>query len=183
MGPEAEARLRIDVYLIRLTATPCKQTFGFFDQSLVMEYSHELAVADGVNVNYDVYCIRTRITEAASKVEAGYAVQIQGRDTRKKRLEQLDDGFSSDASQPDRDMLFTEIFPAHTWVPNTLTYRSTGETAERLIAAFRDSCPPRRTRRWYRSKGARGDGTRRSARVSDEALQIVSNQRAPYGPS
>ena len=40
-----------DAYLIGLTATPSKQTFGFFNQNLVMEYGHEEAVADGVNVN------------------------------------------------------------------------------------------------------------------------------------
>jgi len=48
-----------DAYLIGLTATPSKQTFGFFNQNLVMEYGHQQAVADGVNVNYDVY--RSRI--------------------------------------------------------------------------------------------------------------------------
>jgi len=31
-----------------------------------MEYGHEQAVADGVNVDYDVYRIRTRITEGVS---------------------------------------------------------------------------------------------------------------------
>ncbi|MFN3494865.1 MAG: DEAD/DEAH box helicase family protein, partial [Hydrogenophaga sp.] len=39
-----------DAYLIGLTATPNKQTFGFFNQNLVMEYGHAQAVADGVNV-------------------------------------------------------------------------------------------------------------------------------------
>jgi type I restriction enzyme R subunit len=51
-----------DAHLIGLTATPSKQTFGFFNQNLVMEYNHERAVADGVNVNYDVYRIQTEIT-------------------------------------------------------------------------------------------------------------------------
>jgi type I restriction enzyme, R subunit len=51
-----------DAYLIGLTATPNKQAFGFFDQNLVMEYTHEDAVRDNVNVPYDVYPIRTRIT-------------------------------------------------------------------------------------------------------------------------
>ena len=37
-----------DAHLIGLTATPSKQTFGFFNQNLVMEYGHEQAVADGV---------------------------------------------------------------------------------------------------------------------------------------
>ncbi|WP_297471064.1 DEAD/DEAH box helicase family protein, partial [Acidithiobacillus sp.] len=94
-----------DATLIGLTATPSKQTFGFFHQNLVMEYNHEMAVADGVNVNYDVYRIRTAITEAGSKVEAGYSVQIQERDTRKKRWEQLDDDFSYDPNQLDRDVV------------------------------------------------------------------------------
>jgi hypothetical protein len=41
-----------DAFLIGLTATPSKQTIGFFNQNLVMEYGHERAVADGVNVGY-----------------------------------------------------------------------------------------------------------------------------------
>ncbi|GAG19308.1 unnamed protein product, partial [marine sediment metagenome] len=35
-----------DAFIIGLTATPSKQTLGFFNQNLVMEYSHERAVAD-----------------------------------------------------------------------------------------------------------------------------------------
>ena len=60
-----------DAFLIGLTATPSKQTFAFFNQNLVMEYDHARAVADGVNVDSDVYKIRTRITEKGATVEAG----------------------------------------------------------------------------------------------------------------
>ena len=60
-----------DAYLVGLTATPAKQTFGFFNQNLVVEYGHAEAVADGVNVDFDVYRIRTKITEKGSTVEAG----------------------------------------------------------------------------------------------------------------
>ena len=55
-----------DAFIIGLTATPGKQTFGFFNQNLVMEYGHEQAVADGVNVDFDVYRIKTQITEGGS---------------------------------------------------------------------------------------------------------------------
>ncbi|MCW5598024.1 MAG: hypothetical protein KIT59_02750 [Nitrosomonas sp.] len=58
-----------------------------------MEYNHEMAVADGVNVNYDVYRIRTQITETGSKVHLWLLEQIMTRH-RKKRWEQLDDDFS-----------------------------------------------------------------------------------------
>ncbi len=178
-----------DAYLIGLTATPSKQTFGFFNKNLVMEYGHPQAVADGVNVNYDVYRIRTQIGEAGGKVEAGYFVDKRDRETRAVRWEQLDDDFKYDAKQLDRDVvaidqirtvvqkfrdkLFTEIFPGRTWVPKTLifakddshaedivkivreefgkgndfaqkiTYRTTGEKPENLIAAFRTSPMPR----------------------------------------
>ncbi len=43
-----------DAFLVGMTATPSKQTLGFFNQNLVMEYNHERAVADGVNVGYEV---------------------------------------------------------------------------------------------------------------------------------
>ncbi len=71
-----------DAFIIGLTATPNKQTFGFFHQNLVMEYPHEQAVADGVNVNYDVYRIRTKITHEGSKIDAGYYVDKRDRETR-----------------------------------------------------------------------------------------------------
>jgi type I restriction enzyme R subunit len=143
-----------DASLIGLTATPSKQTFGFFHQNLVMEYNHEMAVADGVNVNYDVYRIRTRISEAGSKVEAGYSVQIQERDTRKKRWEQLDDDFQYDPNQLDRDVvapdqirtivrtfrdkLFTEIFPGRTEVPKTIIFAKDDAHAENIVEILRE---------------------------------------------
>ena len=49
-----------DASVIVLTATPSKQTIGFFKQNLVMEYNHEQAVADRVNVDFDLYRIRTK---------------------------------------------------------------------------------------------------------------------------
>ncbi|MCU0795773.1 MAG: DEAD/DEAH box helicase family protein, partial [Akkermansiaceae bacterium] len=39
-----------DAFLVGLTATPDARTYGFFRQNVVSEYTHEDAVADGVNV-------------------------------------------------------------------------------------------------------------------------------------
>lgn len=178
-----------DAYIIGLTATPSKQTLGFFNQNLVMEYSHERAVADGVNVGYEVYRIKTEITEKGSKVEAGFYVDRRDKLTRQLRWEQLDEDLEYTPSQLDRDIvapdqirtiiktfkdkLFTELFPGRTEVPKTLifakddshaedivhivreefgkgndfckkiTYRTTGEKPEDLIASFRNSYNPR----------------------------------------
>ena len=69
-----------DAFIIGLTATPNKQAFGFFNKNLVMEYTHEQAVADHVNVGFDVYRIKTEITEQGGKVDAG--VYVGHRDER-----------------------------------------------------------------------------------------------------
>jgi type I restriction enzyme, R subunit len=143
-----------DAHLIGLTATPNKQTFGFFNQNLVMEYNHEQAVADGVNVNYDLYRIRTAITQAGSTVEAGYSVQLMNRETRTKRWEQLDEDFAYDPDQLDRDVvapdqirtivkafrdkLFTDIFPGRTEVPKTLVFAKDDAHAENIVEILRE---------------------------------------------
>ena len=94
-----------DAFLIGLTATPSKQTIGFFRKNLVMEYKHEEAVADAVNVDFDVYRIRTRITEGGPKVDAGLCVDKRDRLTQARRWEQLDEDLDYGASQLDRDVV------------------------------------------------------------------------------
>ena len=178
-----------DAFIVGLTATPSKQTLGFFDQNLITEYPHERAVADGVNVGYDVYRIKTEIGDDGSKIDAGFYVDKRDKLTRRIRWELLDEEMEYSANQLDRDVvaddqirkviqtfrdkLFTEIFPGRTEVPKTLifakddshaedilrmvhkefeksndfckkiTYRTTGDTAERLLASFRNSYNPR----------------------------------------
>jgi type I restriction enzyme R subunit len=78
-----------DAHLIGLTATPSKQTFGFFNGNLMMDYPRERAVADGVNVDGWVYRIRTEVTERGGQAEAGEWVDKRDRVTRDVRWEQL----------------------------------------------------------------------------------------------
>lgn len=143
-----------DAFIIGLTATPSKQTLGFFDQNLVTEYTHERAVADGVNVGYDVYCIKTKITEEGSKIEAGYFIDKRDKLTRKVRWEQLDDDLEYVPTQLDRDVvakdqirtviktfkekLFTEIFPERSEVPKTLVFAKNDSHAEDIVHIIRE---------------------------------------------
>ena len=50
-----------DAHLIGLTATPTAHTLAFFKQNLVAEYPYEQSVADGVNVGFEVFRIRTLV--------------------------------------------------------------------------------------------------------------------------
>jgi type I restriction enzyme R subunit len=145
-----------DAFLIGLTATPGKQTYAFFRQNLVMEYGHAQAVADGVNVDYDVYRIRTKITEQGATVEAGAVETIAKRDrtTRRVRWERLEDDLTYTAPDLDRevvakdqirtvvrayrDRLFTEIFPGRTNVPKTLIYAKDDSHAEDIVQIVRE---------------------------------------------
>ncbi|HEU0078802.1 MAG TPA: type I restriction-modification enzyme R subunit C-terminal domain-containing protein [Longimicrobiaceae bacterium] len=143
-----------DAHLVGLTATPSKQTFGFFHRNLVMEYGHEQAVADRVNVDFDVYRIRTQITEQGSKVEAGLFVDRRERLTRRKRWERLDEELVYGASALDRDVvaedqirtvvrtfrdrLFTEIFPGREHVPKTLIFAKDDSHADDIVKIVRE---------------------------------------------
>ncbi len=145
-----------DIFLIGLTATPTAQTIGFFNNNLVMEYGHEQAVADGVNVGFDVYRIRTQITEQGATLEREPERFIPRRDrhTRAKRYAELDDDLTYTASQLDRDVvaeaqirlvvrtfkqkLFTEIFPGRTEVPKTLVFAKDDSHAEDITRILRE---------------------------------------------
>lgn len=145
-----------DAFLIGLTATPTNQTVGFFQGNVVQDYSHERAVADGVNVGYDVYQIRTRIGSDGAKLvkDPGVFVPYRDKRTRQRRLAELDDDLTYTASQLDRDVvaedqirlvvstfkekLFTEIFPGRTDVPKTLVFAKTDNHAEDVVRIMRE---------------------------------------------
>ena len=142
-----------DAFLIGMTATPSKQTLGFFNQNLVMEYNHERAVADGVNVGYEVYRIQTEISTKGSKVEAGYYIDIRDKLTREKRWEMLDDDLEYKANQLDRNVVsmdqirtvirtfkekLPEIFPDRKEVPKTLIFAKDDSHAEDIVRIIRD---------------------------------------------
>jgi len=143
-----------DAFIVGLTATPGKQTFGFFNRNLVMEYGHDRAVADGVNVDYQVYCIRTEITEKGSSVEHDYYVDKRDRQTRARRWERLDEDLTYGANQLDRDVvapdqirtvirafhdaLFTDLFPGRTEVPKTLIFAKDDSHADDIVQILRE---------------------------------------------
>lgn len=145
-----------DAFLIGLTATPSKQTFGFFNRNLVMEYDHERAVADGVNVDFDVYEIRTKITRRGSTVEAHPDTMLGYRDrqTRALRWETPDEDLSYDANELDRrvvakdqirtiirtfrDRWSVDIFPGRKELPKTLIFAKHDSHAEDIVEIVRD---------------------------------------------
>src|SRR6267142_1549166 len=125
-----------DAYLIGLTATPSKQTIGFFNKNLVMEYGHERAVADQVNVNYDVYKIRTVIRAFRDRL---FTEIFPGRTVVPKTLI-----FAKDDSHADDIVkIVREEFGKGNDFCQKITYRTTGAKPADLIQKFRNSPLPR----------------------------------------
>ncbi len=143
-----------DAFIVGLTATPNKQAFGFFNQNLVMEYTHEQAVADSVNVDFDVYRIRTSISEQGSTIDAGLVTAFRDRQTRRLRWETLDEDVAYGAQALDRavvakdqirtvvrafkERLFNEIFPGRTEVPKTLIFAKDDSHADDIVQIVRE---------------------------------------------
>ncbi|MBD2759907.1 DEAD/DEAH box helicase family protein [Yimella sp. cx-573] len=143
-----------DAHVVGLTATPGKQTFAFFRQNLVSEYTYPQSVADRVNVDFDVYRIRTEISERGGLIEATTVVPKVDRRTRKQRLEALEEDLEYTNKQLDRavtaksqirlvletfrDRLFTEIFPGRSTVPKTLIFSKDDAHAEEIVTTVRE---------------------------------------------
>jgi len=143
-----------DAHIVGLTATPGKQTFGFFKQNLVSEYTYPQSVADNVNVDFDIYRIKTEISHQGSTIEAGTVVPKVDRRTRVQRYEALDEDLPYEARQLDRavtatdqirtvletfrDRLFTEIFPGRSVMPKTLIFAKDDAHAEEIVTQARE---------------------------------------------
>lgn len=143
-----------DAYLIGLTATPDKRTFGFFKENIVAEYSYEDSVADGVNVGYDVYEIVTEVTQKGAELKAKEWVDHRDRATRKKRWAETEEDTAYSAKELDKSVVNpsqirqviqamktaveTQIFPARKETPKTLIFAKTDSHADDIINVVRE---------------------------------------------
>ncbi|WP_256360347.1 DEAD/DEAH box helicase family protein [Methylomonas koyamae] len=142
-----------DAFLIGLTATPDNRTYGFFKKNVVSEYTHEKAVADGVNVGNEVYKIETQITQAGGKIPAKLQIQKREKLTRKKRWEQQDQDETYSGKELDNSVVnpdqirtvirafkdnWTGIFPGRQEVPKTLIFAKTDSHADDIIQTVRE---------------------------------------------
>ena len=159
-----------DAYLIGLTATPAPQTIAYFQQNRVAEYNHERAVADGVNVGYDVYRIKTRVTEQGGKVEKGFLIDHRSKASRAARQAVLEEDLDYTPTDLDRsvvvpdqirtvlrtyrDAVFTELFPGRTLVPKTLIFAKDDSHAEDIVQSAA-RCSARATTSARRSRTSR----------------------------
>ena len=149
-----------DAFLIGLTATPDKRTFGFFNENVVSQYTYEESVIDGVNVPYDVYTIETEISQKGDTIKAGWFIDRRDKLTRAKRWQQEDEDTEYKRNDLDKKVvnpsqirniireykraLKTQIFPnrfdsnGDYEVPKTLVFAKTDSHADDIIKIIRE---------------------------------------------
>jgi type I restriction enzyme R subunit len=142
-----------DAHLVGLTATPVAQTFGFFHENLVSQYTYRQAVADGVNVDFDIMRIITEVGEQGGSIPANVPVRIVDLHTRRARYEQLDTNLDYSADAIGRSVMnpshirtviqqfhddWPQYFPNRRHVPKTLIFAKTDQHADDIVEIVRE---------------------------------------------
>lgn len=142
-----------DAHLVGLTATPVAQTFGFFHENLVSQYTYRQAVADGVNVDFDIMRITTVVGEHGGSIPANVPVRIVDLHSRRERYEQLETSLDYNADAIGRSVMnpsqirtviqqfhddWPQYFPQRTHVPKTLIFAKTDQHADDIVEVVRE---------------------------------------------
>ena len=150
-----------DAFIIGLSATPSKHTLGFFAQNLVSEYPLSKSIIDGVNVGFEIFCIKTQISEQGSILKSDFSVPKRDKRTRKVIYETLNDDFEYKKEDLDKfvvspnqirtilegykNALFTQLFPerkpenpSDEWIPKTLIFAKDDAHAEEIVRIARE---------------------------------------------
>lgn len=140
-----------DAFIIGLTATPSKYTLGFFGQNIVSEYPLEKSVIDGVNVDCEIFRIKTKVSEEGGLIEKGFSVPVRDKKTRKTIYQSIDEDIEYKSKDLDitvivpnqirtimqcyKNSVFTELFPERepTWIPKTLIFAKDDNHAEEIV--------------------------------------------------
>lgn len=141
--------------LIGLTATPVPETIAFFNKNVVINYTLEKSIVDGINVDYRIYRIKTRETEDGGAIREGQNVkqitrytgkveQISNREARNYTREELNRSIVNPAQiklilETYRDAVYTEMFndpqrePNMDYIPKTLIFALNDAHASNIV--------------------------------------------------
>ena len=141
--------------IVGLTATPIPETLSFFDDNIVVNYTLEQSIADGVNVAHRIYRIKTKATEEGGVILEGenvkkitrYTSEIENINTKESityTSEELNRSVVNSAQiklvlETYRDAVYTELFtdpqrePNMDYLPKTLIYALNDDHATNIV--------------------------------------------------
>lgn len=128
--------------LVGLTATPVPETLAFFNNNVVVNYTLEQSILDGVNVGHRVYSIKTEATTNGGAIRKGDKLRketrytgkvevIENKETSTYTKEELNRSIINPAQiklvlETFRDSIYTDMFterePNMDYIPKTLIF-------------------------------------------------------------
>lgn len=141
--------------MIGLTATPVSETKAFFNNNIIVNYSLEKSIVDGVNVFTRIYRIKTEVTENGGAIlkgdkyrkvtrYTGQTENIQSQETKEYTKEELNRSVINPAQiklilETYRDDVYTEMFtdpqrkPIMDYLPKTLIFALNENHATNIV--------------------------------------------------
>ena len=141
--------------MVGLTATPAPETLAFFNNNRIVNYTLEKSIADGVNVDYRVYRIKTQATEDGGAIREGEKVKkitrytgtvetIKNQDETTYSKTELNRSIVNPAQiklvlETYRDAVYTEMFidpqrePNMDYLPKTLIFALNDAHASNIV--------------------------------------------------
>lgn len=141
--------------LIGLTATPVPQTKAFFNNNIIVNYTLDKSIVDGVNVDCRIYRIKTQTTENGGAIlqgtkyrqvtkYTGKTEEVVEKETRNYTKEELNRSIINAAQiqlilETYRDSVYTEMFidpqrePIMDYLPKTLIFALNESHATNIV--------------------------------------------------
>lgn len=143
---------------IGLTATPIPDTAAFFNNNIVINYTLEKSVRDGINVYQKTYKIQTRITEDGTTIKSGDDVLVHENYSKNKYKTKTKHDKTYTSTQINRDIferpqirlilntfkdiVYTELYPDRkpefNHLPKTLIFAENDKHADIIVEEIRN---------------------------------------------
>lgn len=146
--------------IIGLTATPIPETVAFFNNNIVVNYTLEDSIKDGVNVDHRTFRIRTEVTEnggailqgdktCQTTVYTGKTENVVWQENKNYTREELNRSIINPAQiklilETYRDSVYTEMFvdpqrePNFDYLPKTLIFALNENHANNIVMIAKD---------------------------------------------
>lgn len=146
--------------IIGLTATPIPETVAFFNNNIVVNYTLEESIKDGVNVDHRTFRIRTEVTENGgailegdrtrqTTVYTGKTENVVWQENKNYTREELNRSIINPAQiklilETYRDSVYTEMFvdpqrePNFDYLPKTLIFALNENHANNIVKIAKD---------------------------------------------
>ncbi|MCM1295454.1 MAG: DEAD/DEAH box helicase family protein [Muribaculaceae bacterium] len=147
--------------IIGLTATPAPETLAFFDNNSVVDYTLEKSIADGINVDYRTYRIKTKVTEEGRTLHTGekYIEHTNYTNTDKTKVVKEDSDYKKEelnravidqaqiklVLETYKNAIYTELYPNREpdfkYIPKTLIFAQRDKHADSIIEMVKEVFP------------------------------------------